>query len=392
MSGTHRILAPVWIFSFFLSAVFGCSRFWLEDPPNIVLITMDTTRADHCSVHGYERDTTPNLRRLAEQGTRFDSAYSPTSTTASSHATIFTGLYPLTHRVLKNGIRLSDDFATLAERLQGEGYQTAAVVGSFAMAGKFGFAQGFSSYDDRFLRDQSTFEVTQWQGHPVEEGFDRRADSTSRHAIEWLREKWDGQRPFFLFVHFFDPHFPYDPPERFETQLDLQPSEFEDAKQARLHEKIAKYDAEIAFTDFEIGKILDVLREKDLEEHTIVIVTGDHGEGLMDHGYLMHAVHIYEEQVRVPFLIRWPGTIAAGRVIDAPLEMVDLAPTLLGLIDRLPRDAEFPGRNLARVLTDENSIALDPNHPVFLYRQHFLEGMNKWLPVKGEKFGIRKGP
>jgi len=140
----------------------GCFRYIEEVPPNVVLISMDTTRTGHCSVYGYERDTTPNLRALVAQGTRFDLAYSPTSTAAPSHATIFTGLYPPTHRVLKNGIPLSETISTLAERLGDLGYQTATLVGSFAMAGKFGFEQGFSRNDDGFSRKGSTYDLKSW--------------------------------------------------------------------------------------------------------------------------------------------------------------------------------------------------------------------------------------
>lgn len=371
----------------------GCERYFWEVPPNVVVISIDTLRADHCSVNGYERDTTPNLRKLAEQGTRFATAYSPTSTTAPSHATLFTGLSPITHGVVKNGIELGADFTTLAELLRDDGYQTAAVAGSFAMAGKFGFAQGFDSYDDEFSEEGSTYDLERWQGHAVGQGFDRRATETTEIAVDWLRENRETNRPFLLFVHYFDPHDPYDAPAEFEERLAVKTPEFlpTEWRERRLFDTVAKYDAEILYTDFEIGNLLDALGELKLDEDTVVIVTSDHGEGLMDHGWLLHGTHIYEEQVRVPMIVRWPERVAAGKTISEPVEMIDVLPTLLGFIGRYRAAEELPGRDLGAALLSEQAKPLGAGHPIHLFRQHFREGMHPKLPLKGVQHGLREG-
>jgi arylsulfatase A-like enzyme len=373
--------------------VYGCERYPWEVPPNVVVISIDTLRADHCSVNGYERDTTPNLRKLAEHGTRFETAYSPTSTTAPSHATMFTGLSPVTHGVVKNGIELGSDFTTLAELLREDGYQTAAVAGSFAMAGKFGFEQGFDSYDDDFPKEGSTYDLEQWQGHAVRRGFDRRATETTEIAVDWLRDNREENRPFLLFVHYFDPHDPYDPPAEYEERLAVQVPEFlpTEWRERKLFETVAKYDAEILYTDSEIGNLLAVLNELDLEEDTVVIVTSDHGEGLMDHGWFLHGAYIYEEQVRVPMLVRWPERVAAGRTISEPVEMIDLLPTILGFIGRSRSAENLPGRDLGLAMLREEPKSLKAEHPIHLFRQHFREGMHPALPLKGVQHGLRDG-
>lgn len=377
--GARRVLLPL-AGTLSLALVAGCGR---PDAPNILLITMDTTRADHCSVHGYEVDTTPNLSRFAEQGARFDLAYSPTSTTGPTHASIFTGLYPLTHRVLKNGLPLDTEFTTLAELLRDEQYQTAAVLGSFALSARFGYGQGFEFYDEEFSRETSSYALRQWEGHAVPGGFDRRADETTRNAVRWLRESRSPQRPFFLFVHYFDPHDPYSPPESYRRRSPLLNRPF--ASQREL--VLAHYDAEIAFTDAAIGRLLSELEQLGLSENTVVVLAGDHGEGLMDHDYMHHGAQIYEESVRVPLLMRWPGKISP-MVVAAPVELVDLAPTLFELIGRRAGVA-FHGRSLAGAL--RGGKALDADRPVYLYRRHYAGSRLGSLFAVGHKYGLRAG-
>jgi arylsulfatase A-like enzyme len=356
----------------------------VDRPPNVLLVTMDTTRADHCSLYGYEVETTPNLTRLAAEGARFDLAYSPTSTTGPTHATIFTGLYALTHRVVKNGLPLADRFPTLAELLRGEGYQTAAILGSFAMSHRFGYGQGFLLYDDEFTRESSTYSLATWEGHTVGGGFDRRADETTRRAVEWLRTGRAPDRPFLLFVHYFDPHDPYTPPEEYRRERGLTDRQYA----SDLQRTVAHYDAEISFTDREIGRLLDEMKKSGLEDDTIVIVTGDHGEGLMDHGHMYHGMHIYEESVRVPLVVRWPGRIPR-RTFTAPVELVDLLPTIFDLIGRDPGRVSLHGRSLAPALRGDSE--LDPERPVFLHRRHYAGRAPGSDRPSGQKFGIRTG-
>ena len=235
----------------------GCAKRRREKEPNIIFISIDTTRRDHCSVYGYERDSTPNLCVFAEQGASFDLAYAPMSTTGPSHATMFTSLYPVAHGVVKNGLKLSEEYNTIAKHLSTYGYQTAAVVGSFVLDSKFGYAQGFSFYDDNFELGKGTFPPkSHWRGHRLDKGFDRRADDTTRRAIRWLKNQWRPKRPFFLFIHYWDPHDPYVPPEPFLSRFAPDKDH-----PTQLEKMIGRYDGEIAFTDHEMGRLFKALKQ-----------------------------------------------------------------------------------------------------------------------------------
>jgi len=365
----------------------GCRKRRRVAGPNVMLISIDTLRKDHCSAYGYERNTTPNLRVLAEQGARFDLAYAPSSSTAPSHATMFTALYPITHQVLKQGHKLSQEDYTLAECLSANGYQTAAVVASFVLDAKFGFSQGFSFYDDTFKLSTSSIQRKYWADQP--DVIDQRADETTRKAIGWLRKQRSWEQPFFLFVHYFDPHAPYDPPKPIVSQLVPHGKE-----QTDLEKIVRRYDGEIAFTDREIGKLLTAMKHMGIEENTLVVLTSDHGEGLGQHDHLGHSINIYEEAVRVPLILRWPERIAQGSVFSRQVELVDLAPTILDLIGIKPDGFSCQGRSLAASLRGESS--LDKDRPIYLYREYYKDRQMKLLSGKnvrldGEKFGIRLG-
>lgn len=352
-----------------------------ERKPNILFISMDTVRRDHCSLYGYLADTTPNLTRFAEEGVAFDRAYAPTSTTAPSHATMFTGLYPIAHGLIKNGVPLSDEQWTLAEILESEGYQTAAIAGSFVLHSRFGFAQGFSFYDDAFEEATSTFRMPEWEGMVVEGGFDRRADDVTARVIRWMENDRNPERPFFLFVHYFDPHSPYMSPEPFFSRFSAPLK-----GRTQVTMAIGRYNGEIAFMDHEMARIFRTLVEMGIDEETICIVTADHGEGLMDHGHMGHSVNIYEEAVRIPLIFRWPGSITGKRIFSSPVELVDLAPTILDLASLGYEENGFQGRSLAPFLLDGASVG--PDRDVFLQRRHFRDGFEGKIHVKGEKYGI----
>lgn len=351
--------------------------------PNLLLISVDTLRADHCSAYGYSRDTTPHLRALASEGARFDVAYAPASSTGPTHASVFTGLHPIAHGVIKNGVPLAAHFETLAERLAARGYQTAGVVSSFVLSAQFGYGQGFSFYQDEFDVTTSSMQQDTWQGHQVGGAFDRRADATTRLAARWLWESRDSRRPFFLFVHYFDPHAPYQPPDRVLRR-------FVSGRDGdELSRVVRRYDAEIVYVDEEIGRLLEIVERQGLSDDTIVIVTSDHGEGLMQHAWMHHGLQLYEEQVRVPLVVRWPGHIAKGRVLAEPVVLVDLSPSVLELLG-VPADAAaFSGRSLAPALLE--GAPLDPKRPVFLFRRHYDPQILKRVRVEGERHGIRVG-
>lgn len=353
--------------------------------PNVLFITIDTLRSDHCSSYGYHLKTTPNLDALAQEGVRIESAYAAMPTTGPSHSTMFTSLYPFSHGVIMNGHRLEDKFQTLAEILKDEGYETGAVVSSFAVSQKFGLSQGFESYDDHFDLATSSIRRKQWAGSKLKGAFDRRANKTTEHALKWLMEK-KNDRPFFLWIHYFDPHGPYVPPEPY-----LSAFKPKDPNADSLTRTIGAYDGEINFADHEIGSVLQYIDDHDLAENTLIVVVGDHGEGLMQHGRLEHGIVIYEEAVRVPLIFRWRNHLPAGKVLPGPFQLVDLTPTLLGLARLRANTTGFEGVNQTSLLLGQTMA--DPDRAVYLQRRYYNDGtVDGNFVVYGEKLGIVQMP
>lgn len=364
----------------------GCSR--APDRPDILLITIDTLRVDHCSAYGYSRPTTPRMEALARRGVRFETAYAPMATTAPAHATLFTGLLPRWHGLVKNGQVLTPGHRMLASVLQEAGYRTGAVVSSFALDHRFGLDVGFASYDDRFSGRDPSMTKGSWEGHVVDTPFDRRADETRTRAVEWLRANGylrrgrpHGQKPFFLWVHFFDPHNPYDPPaghrERF-PPLGPDP----------LDHVIAAYDGEIHFADDELGALVDELAGVGALDRTLTVVTADHGEGLMQHGHMQHGLQIYEEAVRVPLIVHWPARLPPRR-LDGPVQLADLAPTLAELAGLSWPERPGQGRSLAAAVQGRSQP--DPLREVFLQRRRYDQPLVTGQVVKGQQYALRSG-
>jgi arylsulfatase A-like enzyme len=363
--------------------------------PDILVISIDTLRADHTSLYGYERRTTPELERLAGDGVLFALAYAPTATTAPSHAALFTGQPPMDHGVQSNGQPLVDGARTLAEHLTGSGYATAAFVSSFVLNHKFGFAQGFELYDDDFrdLADGGERRERFWHGQPMPEVFQRPAQATTERALGWIdAEQAENRKPRFLFVHYIDPHEPYDPPAEIGSPFDAQA--YEEESLAWL---VARYDALILSVDEHVGQLVDRFEASAGRDGALVIVTSDHGEGFLEHGWRSHGVQIYEEAVRIPLLLRWRGHLAGPRVLSTPASLVDLAPTLLGLL-RLPAE----GMRGIDLLSLGDDAARE--RPVFLERQTYdQDGRVAAIPLRtlggltlgddvlvvGRKFGVR---
>jgi arylsulfatase A-like enzyme len=354
--------------------------------PNIVLVTLDTTRADHCSAYGYDRNTTPSLSVLARDGTLFRDAYAPMATTAPSHATMFVSLYPRVHGVVKNGLPLDGSAVTLAEVLQDAGYRTAAFVSSYPVNQRFGFAQGFDLYDDEFGASQLDSRGLVWEGQEVVGAFDREAVDTTDRAISWLRTTARTPGPWFTWIHYFDPHSPYEPESAFASEwADQEPAH---GVPEQLWETIRLYDAEIREADAAIGYVLETLEAMGVADRTLVVVAGDHGEGLLQHGHMEHGLHIYEEAVRVPFVMRWPARIPRGMAIVEPVELIDLMPTILSLAGVRYAQSDLAGRDLSPAFRGSR---LDPEHPVFLQRRLYRKHMIGSSLVSGQKYGIRIG-
>jgi arylsulfatase A-like enzyme len=283
----------------------------------------------------------------------------------------------------------------LAEVLESAGYTTAAFVSSFVLDHLFGYGQGFDTYDDDFRGADSSYQnIRSWEGLRVPGAFDRRAHETTDRAVAWLRQQ--GRRgPFFLWVHYMDPHEPYDPPEPWRGSF-VKPF----MKRRDLRRAVALYDGEIAFTDREVGRLLDALDEVSRPEATLIVLTADHGEGLLDHGFMGHGPILFDETLRVPLLVRWTGRIPAGSVVRGPVEIVDVMPTILGLVGIPAGELFVQGRDLSDALT--TGAALDLERRVFFQRRLYekqrvpvflVDGVRFGRPlrVRGEKFGVRQG-
>ncbi len=359
----------------------------------MLLVTFDTLRADHCSTYGYERETTPSLTRLAEDGVRFATAYAPMPTTLPSHASLFTGRLPRELGVPKNGIALAPEFETLAEILQSAGYRTAAFVSSFVLDRVFGLASGFEVYDDRFPRGACKRDDRVWEGFTIDSGFCRRGDATRERAQAWLRENGylyarrdaEGERaPYFLWIHLVDAHDPYDPPP---AQRALFPPQGD--RPSELARQIAAHDGEVRFADDQLGALLDTIERAGRLDDTLVIATSDHGEGLMDHGWMHHGAMIYEEAVRIPLVVRWPARLARGRTVEAPVQLADLFPTVLELVGLPAPEGLLAGQSLAGAL--EGRDTLDPSRPILVQRRLYESEREPGIPTRGEKLGVRMG-
>ncbi len=318
---------------------------------NLLLITLDTTRADRLGCYGDARAATPNLDRLAREGVRFERAYTSAPLTLPAHASLMTGRGPQAHQVRNNGTYvLRPEEATLAEELKRAGFSTAALIAAYVLEARFGLAQGFDRYDDALDKPQgyTTF----------------RSEIPADRVLGKFRRWLDGARaaPFFCWVHFYDPHSPYAPPASHRQRAAGDP-----------------YRGEIAFMDETIGRMLDDLRERGLLENTLVVAAGDHGEGFEEHGEREHGVFCYEEALRVPLIFRLPRLFAGGRALAAPVGLIDVLPTVLDLC-RLPLPAGVQGRSLAPLLRSGKPDGAPP--PLYFESLYGMEEMG-WAPLSG---------
>jgi arylsulfatase A-like enzyme len=353
-------------------------------PPSVLLVTIDTLRADHTEIHGYARPTAPHLDALAREGTVFLAAYTPTPTTGPSHSTLFTSSYPSTHGVRKNGYALLPERRTLAEVLRDAGWHTGAVVSAFPLAARFGYARGFEHYDDQFPLETASIDSREWEGFELPEAFDRRADATTDRALAWL-DATPADRPWFLWVHYYDPHAPYDPPQGF-RRLVRDPG---GPPTRPLEQAIVAYDAEIRFADEQIGRLLHAAEARAGAEHLLVVAAADHGEGLMSHGWMEHGVNLYEELVHTLLLVRWPARVRAGQRVDGPVGLIDMAPTVLSLLGVPAASIQPEGMDLSRVLVDGAPPPSD--RPLYFQRRLYTERDEREWPAVGDMFGVRWG-
>jgi arylsulfatase A-like enzyme/tetratricopeptide (TPR) repeat protein len=320
---------------------------------NLLVVTIDTLRADRVGAYGYKGARTPSMDELARRGVLFSQAFSHVPLTLPSHCSLFTGFLPLTHGVRDNGERLRSTPVTLAEIARGQGYSTAAIVGAFPLDSRFGLDRGFETYDDLYgsrnrVQDMAFVE--------------RRAAEVNRKAEEWIRAH--SREPFFVWVHYFDPHAPYDPPPPFDREFAGR-----------------EYDGEIAYADECLGKLLAVLRDSGCADDTMVVLTSDHGEGLGAHEEKTHGIFIYDPTLHVPLIIAGPGPLARGRIVDAQAGLTDVLPTVLDLMG-WPPQKDLPGRSLAPMMTRPGAGREGSERALYIESMAPLLGRN-WAPLRG---------
>ena len=322
--------------------------------PNVVLIVVDTLRADHLSCYGYERNTSPHLDRFAESAVRYERAISQAPWTTPSIGAILSSQYPSTLGIKTEKSILAEDLVLLAEVLGDAGYVTGAVVSHSFCSSEWGFGQGFDYFDEDNVLGHAAVTST----------------SVTDKALSFVEEFGSGDAPFFLWVHYFDPHCAYVEHEGHEFggsgdyegvvesgQLFRELMRLQKELGARdVEELLRLYDSEIAYTDGELGRLFDALERDGRREDTLVLLTADHGEEFLEHGHIGHAKTLYEEVISVPLLARYPGV--PGGVVSEPVALIDLYPTVLDVVD-LPAPEGIAGVSIAP------GNVLDPDRIVY---------------------------
>jgi arylsulfatase A-like enzyme/tetratricopeptide (TPR) repeat protein len=334
---------------------------------NLLLITLDTTRADHIGCYGYPRIETPHIDGLAAEGILFQNATSQTPLTLPSHSSIFTGTYPSWHGVRDNGgFYLEDDQETLAEVVRQAGWATSAFIGAFVLDSRWGVDQGFDYYYDNFdfaKYKKISLDSVQREGGEVVKAF-----------FEWFDR--NAPQKFFSWIHLYDPHSPYEPPEPFRTRYEKQ--------------EFGLYDGEIAYADSLVGRVLEYLRGKGQLEKTVVVVVGDHGESLGEHKESAHGFFIYDATVSVPLIVRIPSTELRGKKIAAQVQNIDIMPTLCELLG-LPVPKAVQGQSLLGLIAGRRPKQERPAYSESFYpRYHY--GWSELKSLRTSRYKFIKAP
>lgn len=336
-----------------ITAVFGAAPPAQKTPPNIILIGVDTLRADRLECYGYERVRTPHVNRLAQDGVLFENTIAQVPLTLPSFCSIMTGTYPVFHGVrdFSYGF-LAQEKTTLAEMLKTQGYVTSAFIAAFVLDARFGLSQGFDYYDGQF-------DLKEYEG--IDPGtIERRGDQVVTSALQWLEANRD--KPFFTWIHLYDPHHPFTPPEPYRSQYTGRP-----------------YDGEVAFVDALVGEILSFLQERGLYEDSLIVFTSDHGESLGEHGEENHGFFIYDASSKVPLVIKPPGPPGNSRKVPAQVRTIDILPTILQYLGIRPPEA-VQGIGLRSLIEGKASRPSDPYAYSESYYAHSSFG---WSPLRG---------
>src|SRR5438309_11036344 len=296
--------------------------------PNVIVITIDTLRADHLGCYGYKQIKTPNIDALAADGARFDRAYTPVPVTLPAHTVIFTGTYPMLSGIHDfSANKLNPEQPTLASILKERGYTTGAVIGSAVLDRRFGLDHGFDFYYDHF-------DFSRLQESNLDE-MERLGNVVADTALDWLANNY--QKKFFLWMHLYDPHYPYRPPAPYSEEYRDRP-----------------YDGEIAFADAQVGRLIEFLKDKGLYQNTLIILSGDHGESLGEHGEKTHGFFIYNATLHVPLIIHLPGGMHAKTLANL-VNLADLMPTVLDALNiQIP--AQVQGQSLLPLMSTNEAV------------------------------------
>jgi arylsulfatase A-like enzyme/Flp pilus assembly protein TadD len=355
-----RLLAAFWIAGLILVPCLRAAE--VKPQPNVVVITIDTLRADHLGCYGYKLIRTPNIDALAAESSLFERAYTPVPVTLPAHTAIFTGTYPTLSGMHDfSGNKLNSTQPTLASVLKQQGYVTGAVVGSAVLDSRFGLNRGFDFYYDHFDFNrllESNLEEMERPGNVV-------ADI----SLDWLAKNHSGK--FFLWMHLYDPHYPYRPPAPYSDQYKDRP-----------------YDGEIAFADEQVGRLIAYLKAKDLYRNTLIVLTGDHGESLGEHGEKTHGFFIYNATLHVPVIVHLPGATAA-RVVSELASLADVMPTVLQAIN-VAVPAQVQGHSLLPLLPARKEDSASVYAETFLPRLHF--NWSELRSVETEKYQFIEAP
>ena len=321
---------------------------------HVILISIDTCRADYLSCYGFRRQTTPNIDAIAAEGVLFENVITPSPITRPGHSSMLTGTDPPYHGVHDNyDYRLGQSNVTLAEMMRQAGFQTAAIIGAFVMDSKFGLNQGFDTYNDRFDKDIKSIVNPE-----------RRGEEVSHYGMKWLQQHH--REPFFLFLHYFDPHQAYIPPEPFASAFQYN-----------------LYAGEIAYTDKCIGLVIKKLKQLNLYDSTLIIITSDHGEMLGEHGEPTHSYFIYQSAIKVPLIFKLPGR-RKSRIIRGMAGLIDIVPTVCSLLGiEVPKQVR--GKDLSSCLLGKNL----PDRERHIYCESFcptIYNANSLLGVVTDRF------
>jgi arylsulfatase A-like enzyme len=385
----------------------GCSK--PPTPPlpenlkNVVIISIDTLRADHVGSYGYSKPTTPNLDRFAEENVRFARAYATSPWTLPSHASIFTGVYPAVHGANLSTNNINPRLPSIASELKGLGYKTGAIVCAPFLGTRYKLNQGFDLYDTKILNSKL------YKKDPV-------AEKVTKKGLKFLKSV--GQTPFFLFLQYWDPHHPYNPDQKYTDMFDpdykgaIEGTDIrrrpdfnrKDLAPRDLEHILALYDGEIRYTDEWVQNFLDGLKKRGLADNTIVIILSDHGEEFLDHGGRAHLAQCWEETLRIPMMIRVPWITPKQKVVESLTSHIDVMPTIFALLGINKKIPHLQGVNLVPAFLDGTPLPQraimastrigqttnDRSGPAGIWKVIIREDNLKYHDFRNSEYGFKK--